>query len=298
MRLLVRRLGVAVPIDFFAARSFIYANGRLLDQLAYEVAFEQREPESVSRAVLAYQNLDGGFGHGLEPDKRSATSQPLDVELALGYLVAAAAPAPPEVLRAFDFLDAVAGEDGFVPVLLPTVEGYPRAPHWSETEEYPPDVNPTAAIVGYAHRLGCEHPWVTRATDSVRSALEDPPASAHSLLCATQFLEYAPGVDVERLRKVVADALDQSSLFQAHPDPNSYGVGPLQFAPSPDSLAHAWFEPDLLEENLDHLEALQQPDGGWPISWQPPSEASRAEWRAMRTLDAMRTLSAYGRIST
>jgi len=287
-----------VPIDFSAARSFIYANGRLLDQLAYEVAFERREPESVLRAVLAYQNPDGGFGHGLEPDKRSATSQPLDVELALGYLVAAAVPAPPEVLRAFDFLDDVAREDGFVPVLLPTIEGYPRAPHWSETEEYPPDVNPTAAIVGYAHRLGYEHPWITRATDSVLNALEDPPTSAHSLLCATRFLEYAPeGVDIERLANGVADALGESSLYQPHPDPNSYGVGPLQFAPSPNSLAHAWFEPDLLEENLDHLEALQQPDGGWPISWQPPSEASSAEWRAMRTLDAVRTLSGYGRVS-
>lgn len=287
-----------MPIDLSAARSFIYGNGRLLDQLAYEVAFEQGDPQAVARAVLAYQNGDGGFGHGLEPDKRSGTSQPLDVEVALGYLVAAGATAPPEVLRAFDFLDAVARSDGFVPVLLSSIADYPRAPHWSETDEYPPDVNPTASIAGYARALGCEHAWIHRATNSVLTALEDPPASAHSLLCATRFLEHAPrGADVERLAKGVANALGESSLFQAHPDANSYGVGPLQFAPSPDSLAHGWFEADLLEENLDHLEAQQQPDGGWPISWEPPSEASRAEWRAMRTLDAMRTLAAYGRFS-
>lgn len=286
-----------MPIDVSAARSFIYGNGRVLDQLAYEVAFEEGDPDSVGRAVIAYQNADGGFGHGLEPDKRSATSQPLDVEVALGYLVAAGAGAPPSVIQAFDFLDAVAREDGFVPVLLSTIAGYPRAPHWSESDVYPPDVNPTAAIAGYARALGCEHPWIAKASDSVLAALEDPPTSAHGLLCATRFLEHAPDAgELGRLAEGVATALDRSTLFQARPDATTYGVGPLQFAPSPDSLAHSWFDPGVLEENLDHLEAQQQPDGGWPISWTPPSDASAAEWRAIRTLDAVRTLAAYDRV--
>ena len=38
-------------------------------------------------AVAAYRNDDGGFGHGLEPDKLAPASQPLDVEVALERLV-------------------------------------------------------------------------------------------------------------------------------------------------------------------------------------------------------------------
>lgn len=270
----------------------------MLDQLAYEVAFEHGDAQAVVRAVSAYQNPDGGFGHGLEPDKRAPTSQPLDVEIALGYLVAAGSTPSPEVLRAFDFLDAESREDGLVPVLLPTIADYPRAPHWSYTDEYAPDVNPTASIVGHALALNCEHPWIAKASAGVLRAMEAPPTSTHSLLCLTRFLEHAPdGVDVERLAKNVASALPQSDSFQRRPDADTYGLGPLLFATAPDALAHGWFEPALIEENLNDLEAQQQPDGGWPISWQAPSEACAAEWRAMRSIDAMRTLAAYGRVS-
>ena len=62
------------------------------------------------------------------------------------------------------------------------------------------------------------------------------------------------------------------------------------------SLARSWFDDDLLDAHLTELEREQREDGGWPISWQPPSEASRCEWRAIRTLQALVILSAYGRL--
>jgi len=48
---------------------------------------------------------------------------------------------------------------------------------------------------------------------------------------------------------------------------------------------------------LDHLLRNQQPDGGWPITWEPPSEAATLEWRGVVTLQALRTLTSYGRVS-
>lgn len=38
-------------------------------------------------------------------------------------------------------------------------------------------------------------------------------------------------------------------------------------------------------------------DGGWPITWEPPSEASALEWRGVATLKALLTLRSYGRLS-
>lgn len=51
-----------------------------------------------------------------------------------------------------------------------------------------------------------------------------------------------------------------------------------------------------IKGHLDQLERDQESDGGWPISWDPPSEASALEWRGIITLEALRTLSSYGRI--
>jgi hypothetical protein len=36
--------------------------------------------------------------------------------------------------------------------------------------------------------------------------------------------------------------------------------------------------------------------GGWPIAWDPPGPAPTAAWRAIVTIDALRTLDANGRL--
>jgi hypothetical protein len=54
---------------------------------------------------------------------------------------------------------------------------------------------------------------------------------------------------------------------------------------------------DVLAAHLDRLERDQQPDGGWPITWEPPGDAAVLEWRGIVTLDALRALVSYGRLS-
>ncbi|MFP3900788.1 MAG: hypothetical protein ACLFXM_08015 [Acidimicrobiia bacterium] len=288
-----------MPIDVSAARTFIYANGRLLEQLVYAALYEQGDPGAVVRAVSAYQNDDGGFGHGLEPDKRSPASQPLDVEIALERLVTVGVAPSDLVTRACDHLATVADSRGAVPVLLPSIAGYPRAPHWSATDTYTPGLVPTAGIAAYVRALGIDHPWVDRAVEYCLAALEhdDLPREAHALLGVTRFLEHAVDPDrVDSLATPVAAALPGSSYFQLRPDPDSYGVTPLEFAPTPSSPARAWFDDEVIEAHLDHLQRQQREDGGWPVPWEPPSDASRCEWRAIRTFEALRTLVAYGLI--
>ncbi|HYZ97810.1 MAG TPA: hypothetical protein VE575_03600 [Acidimicrobiales bacterium] len=287
-----------MTIDRSAAREFIYANGRLLEQLVYEALFEDGAPERVVQAVAAYQNDDGGFGHGLEPDKRAPASQPLDVDAALERLVSVGAQAPDVVTRACDFLAGIAEPSGAVPVLLPSIAGYPRAPHWAENDDYAPSLLPTASIAGYVHALGVEHEWAERATAYAFSVLEagDVPPEAHTLLFTTRFLEHAADRDrAEALAGVVTRALPGAAWFQDKPDAHNYGVTPLDFAPGPDGLARPWFEDATIAEHLDHLERQQGDDGGWPVLWEPPSDASRCEWRAIRTFAALRVLTAYGR---
>ena len=288
-----------MTIDFDSARMFIYANGRLLEQHVYAHLFEKASNSPAVAALLAYQNDDGGFGHGLEPDKRCPDSQPLDVAVALECLATVGANATDVVMRACDYLTTVADDRGAVPILLPSVAAYPRAAHWSGGV-VPPDLNPTAAIAGHALGLGVEHPWLDKATAYCLATLEneDAPREAHTLLAVTQLLEQLGDARVGDMAAAVAAVLPGSSFFQPVPEPGNYGVTPLQFAPTPESMARAWFDDAAIGAHLDDLEAQQQDDGGWPIAWSPPSDASRCEWRAIRTLDALRTLTAYGRLGT
>ncbi len=282
-----------------AAGWFIMSMGRVLDQRTWAALFEEGDPSAVVAALLGYRNTDGGFGYGLEPDKRTPASQPLDVEIAFEYLTMVEASAPDLVVGAYEWLDSVATPGGAVPVLLPTIANTPRADHWQNLD-YPPALNPTASIAAHGHTLGVDHPWLARATEWCLAELEHGrlPDGAHGLLCVTKLLGSIP--DRQRalsLTPAIRSALTRPNIVKEDPDDAEYGLTPLEFAPSPSSIAHDWFSDKLLSVHLDALERQQQPDGGWPLTWQAPSTASECDWRSNRTLAAIRTLHAYDRLT-
>jgi hypothetical protein len=244
-------------------------------------------PDGVVAAVLAYRNADGGFGHGLEPDKLAPDSQPLDVEFALRTLSEAGAREPEVGLATCDFLEPLADERGFVPVVLSSVADYPRAAHWGDGN-FPPGINPSAGIAGYLHELGVDHPWLSRVTTTCFEVIEGEPLNdAHSIHTALAFAERAPGG--EALLPRLAEALPQAEWFLRDPQDKSYGLPPTKFP-------RDWFDDALYDAHLDRLEAEQADDGGWPIAWEPPGPASVAAWRAIVTIEALRTLQANGRL--
>jgi hypothetical protein len=197
------------------------------------------------------------------------------------------------VLEACGWLDTVAEPSGAVPLAFPIIEGYPRAEHWTDWT-YVPGLNPTAGLAGRLHRIGAEHPWLDKATEWTWAALESGfDDDAHALGEVLIFLAHAPGGSLpdERLKAWIAGA----KWFQLNPE-SGYGVTPLHYAPAPDSPWRRLFDDATIDGHLDRMAGNQQPDGGWPITWDPPSAASRLEWRGIVTLGAVRTLHAYGRI--
>ena len=286
---------------FTAGRDFILRQGRLLERRLFATRFEGAPPAGVVDVLRGYRNDDGGFGHGLEPDKRCPASLPIDVEVALQAMVTAGASDDRLVADACDYLAKVAAEanaGGAVPPAFPVIEGYPRASHWSEWT-YEPGLNPTAGLVGVLRRLGAKHPWIDEAAGWCWNQIEDADLSdeAHTLSEVLVFLDHAP----ERTRAEVAasrvrDRLASAPLFKLDPDAEGYGLSPLSFAPAADSRWRALFSDDVIDAHLDRLLRDQESDGGWPITWDPPSEASRLEWRGVVTLGALRTLTSYGRL--
>ena len=254
-------------------------------------------------ALRGYQNEDGGFGQALESDIRCPDSLPVYVEVAFQALVAAGTLDRGIVQRACDYLARVALEadaDGAVPPAFPVIESFPRASHWTEWT-YEPGLNPTAGLVGLLYKLGVEHPWREQATAYCWDKLETGgvPEGVHTLLESFVFSEHTPEQD-----RAAVCAAELSRHFEGYPglllDPTTpgYGLTALQFVPSPTSRWRELFSDAQIDKALDHLQGTQNDDGGWPITWQPPSDAAVCEWRGVVTLQALRTLVAYGRISS
>lgn len=280
-------------IDLQQARAFVYREARVLEQRLFAALFEGASPDGVAAAVAAYANDDGGLGYGLEPDARCPQSQPLFVEFGLEALAAVGA-APAELLRGCcDFLASVADERGAVPILVPGFEDYPHANHW-DTADLRPSFQRVFGVAASLHELRFDHPWLDRVTPQCLEELDRRlPTDAHLIHDALRLLE-ALG-DADRSRQVAA-AIRGAEYYKRDAASTEYGLSPMQIAPTP-SRARELFGAGELDAHLDALEAEQQSDGGWPLTWEPPTDASRLEWRGSRTVEALRILRDYGRLA-
>jgi hypothetical protein len=254
----------------------------------------------VVRVVKAYQNPDGGFGNALEPDNRCPGSQPIFIEHALYTLDMVGALTDPRVhadllLPTCDYLQTITTADGGVPFVLPTANAYPHTPWMGAPENPPADLNPTASIAGLLFKAGVTHPWLDTAS---QYCWREIPASQkqgfHDLMPVITFLVNAPdraraAVEMERIGKIV----QQPGVVEMDPSAGGYVQMPLDWAPTPASFCRQFFNGDTLRLHLNSLIKKQQPDGGWPISWDPISPAVDYEWRGRLTVNAMVTIRAY-----
>lgn len=293
-------------MTFETADTFLLRDARLLERRLFSAVFLGGPRSGVVAALLGYQNEDGGFGQALEPDVRAPVSLPIFVDTALGVLGSLGGrlvdPAEASMLlAACDYLSRVAadaGAGGAVAPASPVIQQWPHAEHWSEWT-YVPALNPTAGIVGRLHQLGVDHPWRDQAEAWCWERLDagDVPMDAHTLIEVLAFLDHVPDRDrADAHAAALAERFDQVAMLQLDPDAEGYGLTPLQLAPTPESRWRRLFDDKQIEGHLDRLAGEQEADGGWPLRWEPPSQAAVAEWRGVVTLGALRTLVAYGRM--
>lgn len=278
------------------AAEFIWRNARLLERTMFAREFLGGPPGAVITALMAYRNTDGGFGNALEPDVRAPGSMPLHCEQALYVLREAEIRDAGLAMGVCDYLSSVAEPNGRVEIVSEELKLYPRAAHW--TSSFSPDSpNPTAGLAGLLRFQAIEHRWLTDATRWCEQRFERPLEDAHEAVCAMRFFEHAN--DRKRAQEAavkIASALGRARWFRADPFSSEYGITPLQLCPAPDSIARPAFADGVLNAHLDALAARQQDDGGWPITWSPPSPAAACEWRGRLTYEALKCLHSWARI--
>jgi hypothetical protein len=296
---------------FDAACGFVEANGRPLDAALLRHRLGRGSAEAAMVALIAYQNPDGGFGHGLEPDMRSPASTGIAASIGLRLLTRLATPARhPTVVGAIEWLaGALDPETGVWPIVCKDVELAPHAPWWTWSEDLAANwngfhFNPTAEILAHLYRYRAATPAevFACAEASLRRKLAETELleGAYDLKCAIRLAE-ADGLPADLAKSL--EALVRRSIA-AH-DPADEHASPFDAAAAPSS-PFADLVDGRIEPALTALVDGQAEDGGW--IWNPEwswgfvdkkawADAHR-DWRGQLTRETLETLLAYGRVET
>ena len=278
--------------------NFIWGNARFLERAIFEYHFCGGSAERILEILRTYQNEDGGFGHALEPDLRAPDSQPLFAEFGLRTLYECNLRDSEMAYKVCDFLSQHADLEQGIPTILPSSRKYPRAAHWDNQKAELPSFDRLIGLVGLANWQGVRHPWLQKAVEiCVGSIATTKYTDAHTILTAFCLLESLLNrTTTDDLFGKLAKELFEADFFCADVPVTGYGLTPLAFAPTPDSYCRRIFSDSQIEAHLKDLESKQEDDGGWPIQWEPPGGMAKWEWRSHKTVSALFTLRAYGRI--
>jgi len=289
------------------AETFLGTQARPLEQALFAAFLRGAPADWALGELAAFQNSDGGFGHGLEPDLQISGSSILATTVALQHLRALDVNADhPLALGATRFLvNTYDGSAMAWPFVPPQVDDAPHAPWW----QYNPDLsqylaNPRAEIVGFLFDYSELVPAEMRENllTAVITYLEgsDVKLEMHELLCYVRLVETKNLPDeardrlLSRLRPMISAGVEG--------DPSKwdgYVLKPLNVVQSPSSVFANLFE-DSIRANLDYEIESQQKDGSWAPNWTwgdayPEAwlHAKRA-WQGVLTVNMTKTLSAFG----
>lgn len=297
------------------ARSFIYRNARPIDLARWQYHFENGSAEAVLSALSAYQNPDGGFGHGLEADALNPNSSPIQTWTAMVILeeIGIEDPDHPMIRSILNYLQSKKDFDGhFWFNTIPSNNDHPHAPWWTHSDkagEYH-DYNPTAYFAGFIVRYANPKSELydlgkhiaQQAILDFNQRVDD--TEMHLLVCFAHL-----ALDIRKARFTEFTGLE-SMEFHLHQRiktlidrdrknwDNGYVCMPSRFIENPKSpYYHA--NKDAADALCHQIEKTQNADGSWNVTWEwsdYPSQwpISKNWWRSVIVIENMLYLKQFG----
>lgn len=135
------------------SKEFIYQNGRLLERKLFEHFFEDMPRQAPINALLAYQNPDGGFGNGIEPDLLCPDSTAIGAETAM-FVLDLLDYNDPEIIRNLaGWIVNNQNDDGSIKHPPQNLADYPFQPWWDN-----PDSTRVLVLAGLLRKWEIELP--------------------------------------------------------------------------------------------------------------------------------------------
>lgn len=296
---------------------FVYRNARPLDLARWQYHFENGSAQSVVRALSAYQNPDGGFGHGVEADSLNPDSSPIQTWCATVILreINLFDPQHPMIADVNRYLTSGKHFDGHCwDCAIPSNNDHPHAPWWAYSGPSDPakrNYNPGASLAGWLLRT-CE-PGSEGDTLGRRIALEaydhymsgDRVEDMHLLGC---FVTLCRDVKQAAPELFDADAMLERLRADVHACLNWYAGHWEEWYCSMPSDMIAGREDSfyrgieaLAEAECYFIVRTQQPDGAWLVPWRwtdyPDAYAVSANhWRSHIAIKNIAFLRGMGKL--
>jgi len=302
---------------FEKAKQFICENARPLDFARWKCHFENGNKEDVLCALSAYQNLDGGFGHALEPDAWNPNSSPIQTWTATEILheIAFDDPTHPLIKGILAYLESGEHFNGhFWHYVIKSNNEYPHAPWWHTESDSTchTDYNPTACLAGFIIRfadkdsdlfcLGCFIAQEAAAQIFAGECNND----MHIIACYVRLWEYCEKAqvvdlfDVQKLKDVLTAAIKDCVEENVDRWEGDYVCKPSRFLSSKDSDFYGVMK-DIVEYECEFIAKTQLADGSWSIPWgwgDYPEEwaLSKNWWKSNNIILNMLYLRGFGKL--
>lgn len=171
-------------------RNAFLSNARLVDRQALLYLEGDVSQDQFEKALLAYQNNDGGFGNGIEPDLSCPASSAIGAETALYYLGLMANPNLKILENILEWVEATIDETAHLPHPPLDLDRYPHQPWWSN-----PDRLRVYSVIALLKRLGVENEFLTKKVAEALKVENKPSLLNFYDYPIYLFIRYCLGVD-------------------------------------------------------------------------------------------------------
>jgi hypothetical protein len=289
---------------FDRACKFVQTKARPLDRERLSHFLLGNNAKSVLVALGNFQNDNGGFGHGIEPDFRTSYSTAMATSVGLQVLRALRVGSDDQMARgAIRYLLATVDRKNWVwPIINKSVEAAPHAPWWDHSENLADSwnqfrFNPTAELIGYCfeHAKLVPESTLVHLESILIKNLEAAEilTSFYDLRCC--LLLHDSYSLPSQLRDVLSRILVKSALKLDPEDPH---VNYLDLVPTPAALLQSVLK-KVFDAHVDKLMRTQSVDGCWEPWWEwkevsePEWQKAALEWKGMITRHTIEVLSAH-----
>ena len=292
--------------------SYMNSEARPLERAIFNYNFNTSSADDILDSLETFQNLDGGFGNGLEPDFKLMQSSPMATSIGLRHLheIDYSERAQSMIASAIKYLETSFNCDRNGWYSLPNNDNnYPHAPWWDFREDINMTVidysfgNPTAELIGYLYKYKKYlnhldiYPLITHAITSLNNRTEF--SSEHEMFCYIRMYnaldkEFSGQIETT-LRLAVSQLVNTNQSEWMN-----YVPSPLRFIYK-ESNNFFGIDDEFIDLNLDYLLDKLEVEGKIFPTWQwgkyPAEwEIAKSEWMGILTLEGLFSLMKFNRI--
>lgn len=305
---------------FQIIRNWMYRNARPLDLARWKFHFESGDKVEVLNALSAYQNADGGFGHGIEPDCWNPKSWPIGTQVACKILkeINFFDKKHPIIRGILQYLNSGAdftGKGWHRKVL--TNNDYPHAVWWTYNQDYESSIkenweyNPTAALVGFILRVSDQNSDIYKkglkiSHEAIERLVTVDIVETHELSCFCSLIEDIEAMNlhdefhIEMIKNNLQNHVE-NSIERDISKWGDYVPRPSRYMRSRESNSYI-DNKNLMDEDILFILKTRNEEGIWNIPWnwnqyQNEFEVARNWWKAEFIISNMLLLKEFEKIN-